>query len=336
MPYPLTKRILDLALSALGLLIFSPVGLLIAVLIKLSDGGPVFYGQSRVGQFGIPFRIWKFRSMIVNAEKLGAPVTMDGDPRITRLGRFLRKTKLDELPQLWNVLTGDMSLVGPRPELPKYVAQYSPAQRDILRFKPGITDLASLLFRNEEDLLRGAADLETFYMRYCVPKKLELNQAYAKRAGALQDLFLILRTFINLFLSFLLLCGARTALRFGRQQLWAGGVPARPKRRTAIIGVNESAINLLLDSRRSPRSTRHVVAFFDDDPRTWGKRPRRVPVVGMPECLLHQPWPDQLDEIIITLPQAQAARVTELCNLLKSLPLTVTVAASSSAAPLAA
>ena len=142
MPYPKLKRAFDVICSGVGLLVLLPPGLLIALLIKLSDGGPVFYGQKRIGRFGKPFRIWKFRSMVVNADKMGVPLTRDQDPRITGIGRFLRKTKLDELPQLWNVLIGDMSLVGPRPEVPRYVELYTPEQRQILIYKPGITDVA--------------------------------------------------------------------------------------------------------------------------------------------------------------------------------------------------
>src|SRR5579883_105115 len=188
MTYQLCKRAFDVFCSACGLLILSPFCVLIAVLIKVSDGGPVFFKQVRIGQFGRTFRILKFRSMVVNADKIGTSVTADNDPRITMVGRFLRKTKLDELPQLWNVLTGDMSLVGPRPEVPKYVERYTPEQRRILDLKPGITDVASLLFRNEEELLRGAGDVDGFYVRYCLPKKIQLNVDYARRASLLNDI----------------------------------------------------------------------------------------------------------------------------------------------------
>jgi len=190
------KRLYDLFFSAVGLLCLSPVVLVLALLVKVSDGGPVFYRQQRVGQGGRLFWIWKFRSMVVNAERLGIAVTRDGDPRITRIGRILRKTKLDELPQLWNVLVGDMSLVGPRPEVPKYVERYTPSQRIILELKPGITDLATLRFRNEEELLRGAEDTERFYLEHCVPRKIELNLEYARRAGLWSDTVIILRTLV--------------------------------------------------------------------------------------------------------------------------------------------
>lgn len=188
------KRAFDLFFAIGGLLFLSPVFALLALAVKLSDGGPVFYRQQRVGQNGRLFAILKFRSMVLNADKLGLGVTRDGDPRITRIGRFLRKTKLDELPQLWNVLRGDMSFVGPRPEVPRYVAQYTAEQRTVLALKPGITDLASLAFRNEEDLLRSAEDTEKFYLEYCIPRKIELNLAYARHANVWNDLIIILKT----------------------------------------------------------------------------------------------------------------------------------------------
>src|SRR5208283_41719 len=141
--YAFSKRSFDIICSSLGLIVLFPVGLLIGLLVKLSDLGPVFYGQIRIGRFGKPFRIWKFRSMVVNADQLGVPLTKEEDPRITWLGRFLRKTKLDELPQLWNVLLGDMSFVGPRPEVPRYVEKYTTGQKRVLALRPGITDLAT-------------------------------------------------------------------------------------------------------------------------------------------------------------------------------------------------
>lgn len=190
----MAKRAFDLFFSVLGLLVLSPLLLLLALLVKLSDGGPVFYRQQRVGQGGRLFAILKFRSMVVNAEKMGLSVTKDGDPRITQIGRFLRKTKLDELPQLWNVLRGEMSFVGPRPEVPRYVAHYTAEQRRVLALKPGITDLATLEFRNEEELLRTAGDTEKFYLEYCVPRKIELNLAYARQANLWEDVKIILRT----------------------------------------------------------------------------------------------------------------------------------------------
>ena len=171
-----------------------PVLVLLALCVKLSDGGPIFYRQTRVGRYGSLFRIWKFRSMVVNAEKLGLAVTSGNDPRITRIGRILRKTKMDELPQLWNVFVGEMSFVGPRPEVPRYVEKYTPAQREILQLKPGITDLATLEFRDEEDLLKAQSDVEKFYLEVCVPRKIELNLQYARQASLPRDVWIILQT----------------------------------------------------------------------------------------------------------------------------------------------
>jgi len=191
---PIAKRTFDASFAGLGLVVLSPILLLVAVLIKFSDGGPVFFLQKRIGQYGRRFWIWKFRTMIVGAEKHGPSITRGGDQRVTVIGRFLRKTKLDELPQLWNVLRGEMSFVGPRPEVPRYVARYTPAQREVLDLKPGITDLASVEFRHEEELLRNAPDAEKFYTEYCLPKKIALNLQYHRQANLWQDTRIILRT----------------------------------------------------------------------------------------------------------------------------------------------
>ena len=188
------KRFYDLFFSIVGLALLSPLFLLIAFLVKCSDGGPVFFRQSRVGLRGRIFSIWKFRTMIVDAESTGASVTRDGDSRITPIGRILRKLKADELPQLLNVAIGEMSLVGPRPEVPRYVRHYTEQQRKVLELKPGITDLATLAFRNEEELLKSADDLENFYINVCVPEKIKLNLRYAERASLWQDTKIILRT----------------------------------------------------------------------------------------------------------------------------------------------
>ena len=198
MTNPTAKRAFDVVCSGIGLIVLSPVLLVIAALVKCSDFGPVCYRQQRVGRDEEPFWIWKFRTMVVNADKLGLSVTKDGDPRITRVGRVLRKLKLDELPQLWNVFCGSMSLVGPRPEVPKYVGMYTPEQRRILRLKPGITDLATLEFRHEEELLAAAPDVDAFYREHCIPRKIELNLLYAERANLWQDFLIILRTLFPL------------------------------------------------------------------------------------------------------------------------------------------
>ncbi len=317
MAYPLLKRAFDIVFAAAGLLVLLPLGMTIVLLIKVTNHGPIFYGQSRVGQFGRTFRIWKFRSMVMNADKVGAIVTQGQDPRITRLGRFLRKTKLDELPQLWNVLVGDMSFVGPRPEVPRYVQFYTPEQRTVLRFKPGITDIASLLFRTEEDLLCGAEDVEAFYVRYCLPRKIALNLQYAERASFLRDLRVILQT---------LLCVLHPVRSIGRRDVAVCHTCSHPgSKEVAVIGTGELATQLALDlqSRETPK--RKVVAFFDDDPRTWHKRPQDIPVVGMPECLLNGQWPARLSEVIVALPRDRSERVRQLTELLRPLNLKITL-----------
>ncbi len=194
MTNPAAKRVYDLCFSTLGLLALSPLLLLIALLVKFSDGGTIFFRQQRVGQFGRPFWVWKFRTMIMDAEKAGLSVTRGGDSRITPLGRFLRRTKLDELPQLWNVFRGEMSFVGPRPEVPRYVERYTPEQRRILDLKPGITDMATLEFRREEELLSGAEDTEKYYLEHCVPKKIELSLQYSRNSSLWRDTQVVLRT----------------------------------------------------------------------------------------------------------------------------------------------
>ena len=188
------KRTFDLILSLVGLASIWPAFLAVWLLVKLDDGGPIFYQQERVGRHGRVFRIIKFRTMNVGSDKAGPSITAAGDQRITRIGRLLRKAKLDELPQLLNVFCGEMSFVGPRPEVPKYVALYTPEQRRVLDLRPGITDEASVEFRDEEELLAAAADPEIFYVENCLPRKIALNLAYAKRANVFRDLLVILRT----------------------------------------------------------------------------------------------------------------------------------------------
>lgn len=208
------KRLYDLFFTFCGLLLLSPLFAVIAVLIKLTDGGPIFYRQERVGRAGRKFLICKFRTMVCGADQAGPAVTRDGDARITGIGRLLRKAKLDELPQLWNVLKGEMSLVGPRPEVPRYVEHYTPAQRAILRHKPGITDLASLYFRDEEALLANAGNLEEFYLQHCVPRKLRLNEEYAQRANLFSDTWVILQTICPYWFGVLLCYAAILAMAF--------------------------------------------------------------------------------------------------------------------------
>jgi len=194
----LEKRLFDIAASAIGLLVLWPVFLVIAVLIKLEDGGPVFYRQERIGYKGSPFKIWKFRTMVVNADKLGKPLTVGRDPRITRVGYWLRKFKLDELPQLLNVLLGEMSLVGPRPEVPQYMALYTPEQRKVLDLVPGITDPASIKFANEAELLAEASNPEKFYIEHIMPTKIRLNMEYASHATLWSDILVILKTLVRI------------------------------------------------------------------------------------------------------------------------------------------
>lgn len=194
----MAKRGCDIALSAVGIVLLTPVWILIALAIRLGDGGSILFKQERIGRGGIPFRIWKFRTMVPDAQRLGLSVTAGHDPRITQIGRWLRRYKLDELPQLANVLCGDMSLVGPRPEVPRYVALYTPTQRRVLCYVPGVTDPASLEFRNEEELLAGAENVEKFYLEYCIPRKIELNLAYADRATLLGDMAIVARTLCSL------------------------------------------------------------------------------------------------------------------------------------------
>ena len=184
------KRTIDLAGALLGLLVSAPLWGLIALAIRLQDGGPVFFRQERVGRDGI-FRIWKFRTMRAAA---GAPITAGHDARITPIGRWLRRCKLDELPQLLNVAAGEMSLVGPRPELPRFVAGYTPEERTLLHYRPGITDPASLRFRDEAALLRTATDPIRTYQEHILPQKLRISLAYARRATVWTDLGVLLST----------------------------------------------------------------------------------------------------------------------------------------------
>ncbi len=190
------KRLMDVVVSGGALLVLWPVLLLIALAIKIDDPGPVFYRQVRVGKNGKEFRIYKFRTMVVDADKKGLQITVGRDNRITRMGAFLRKTKLDELAQLINVFTGEMSFVGPRPEVPKYVNLYTPYQRQVLLVQPGITDYASIAYRNENDLLEGAEDPERMYIETIMPDKIELNMKYLHEISPLADIRLIFSTII--------------------------------------------------------------------------------------------------------------------------------------------
>jgi len=188
------KRIVDLVFASAGVVLLSPGFVLIATLIRIGDGRPVFFRQQRIGRDGVPFTMWKFRTMRPDAELHGGQLTAGQDPRITPIGRWLRSTKLDELPQLFNVLRGEMSLVGPRPEVPEYVNRYTDAQRAVLKLKPGITDPASISFRNEAALLGQAADPDEYYTNVVMPEKIKINLAYSERATSLSDLKVLLQT----------------------------------------------------------------------------------------------------------------------------------------------
>jgi len=189
------KRTFDLVMAALGLIVFAPVMLAVAVWVRLDSAGPVFFRQERVGRFGRPFRIHKFRTMVADAPARGLPLTVGSDARVTRAGAWLRRSKLDELPQLIDVLLGHMSVVGPRPEVPKYVALYPPALRDkVLSVRPGITDPVSLKLADESQLLAQSADPEREYIEVLLPAKLREAAAYAERATLRDDLRVVART----------------------------------------------------------------------------------------------------------------------------------------------
>ncbi len=192
------RRWLDVAASAVGLAALSPLFLGVGLWIKLDSPGPVFYRATRVGKDGRLFRLYKFRSMVTGADRQGPGITATGDARVTRAGRTLRRTKIDELPQLINVLNGDMSLVGPRPEDPRYVAFYTPEQRRVLAVRPGITSAASLAYRHEEQMLSGA-DWETIYREQILPAKLAIDLAYLARRSLISDIHLIGQTIAALF-----------------------------------------------------------------------------------------------------------------------------------------
>lgn len=193
------KRAFDFIFSFIGLILLSPIFLIISLLIALSSKGGVLYKQTRVGKDNIDFKVYKFRSMIVDADKKGLlSIGKDGrDPRITKIGYILRKYKLDELPQLINVLKGDMSLVGPRPEVRKYVDLYDDNQKEILKVRPGITDIASITFKNENDLLSQSPNPEDYYIQEIMPKKISLSLEYVKTRTLIKDIKLIFKTILG-------------------------------------------------------------------------------------------------------------------------------------------
>lgn len=189
------KRLFDIFASGLGLLFLSPLFLVLAIWIKLDSPGPVFYRQVRVGRYNKDFRIFKFRSMKVGADRQGLITVGGHDPRITRSGYFIRKYKLDEFPQLINVFICDMSLVGPRPEVRKYVDMYTPEQMHVLDVRPGVTSLASIRYRNENELLDKAEDPDQFYIDVVMQDKLAIDLEYVQNASFWYDIKLIFQTF---------------------------------------------------------------------------------------------------------------------------------------------
>jgi lipopolysaccharide/colanic/teichoic acid biosynthesis glycosyltransferase len=191
------QRALDVAVSSVGLVLLSPFLAGIAIVILLDGGPPVIFRQRRVGRFGRDFEMLKFRSMVVDAERTGGQLTVGNDRRITRVGRWLRRLKLDELPQLLNVVAGDMSLVGPRPEVRRYVELYTLDQRKVLDLRPGITDPASLEYYDESGVLARATDPERTYVAEIMPHKIAMNLAYASRASVRNDVSVIVRTVLH-------------------------------------------------------------------------------------------------------------------------------------------
>jgi lipopolysaccharide/colanic/teichoic acid biosynthesis glycosyltransferase len=192
------KRIFDFVFALLGIAVISPLLIVVSLWIKLDSSGPVFFKQKRVGRNGNTFQIYKFRTMVKDAEKLGKQITVGKDPRISRAGRFLRKFKLDELPQLFNVLKGDMSFVGPRPEVPYYVSFYTKEQQKVLSVQPGITDYASLKYIDENLVLSASKDPEYTYVHQVMADKIEINLVYLQRMSLWEDVKIIIMTIIRI------------------------------------------------------------------------------------------------------------------------------------------
>lgn len=193
------KRLFDIVASLIGIIIISWVLIIVSIAIKIDSKGPILFLQKRVGRYGKPFYIYKFRTMVTDAEKLGKQITVGKDNRITKVGAFLRKYKIDELPQLFNVLKGDMSLVGPRPEVPRYVELYSDEEKHVLDVRPGITDLASLRYKDENDILGKVENPEEYYINVIMKDKLKLNLEYIEKNNLLFDINLIIKTVIGCF-----------------------------------------------------------------------------------------------------------------------------------------
>lgn len=195
------KRIFDIIASGLGLIVLSPLFILMALWIKADSRGPVFYRQTRVGKNNKDFRIYKFRSMRLESDKLGLITVGGNDPRVTRSGYYIRKYKLDEFPQLINVFLGEMSLVGPRPEVRKYVNLYTPEQMHVLNVRPGITSLASIRYKNENDLLAHAADPNKCYTEEIMQDKLTIDLEYVKKTSFIYDIRLIFKTILEIIVN---------------------------------------------------------------------------------------------------------------------------------------
>ena len=193
------KRAFDIIVSLIILIVLSPLLLLIALAVKLDSKGPVFYRQVRVGRYGKDFRIYKFRTMVQDADKVGPPLTMGRDPRITRVGGLIRKCRLDEFSQLFNVLGGSMSLVGPRPEVRRYVEKYKPEYMQTLLIRPGVTAPSSIAFKDEDKILNAESDPEKVYVEKILPPKMELNLEYMKDMSFLNDVKIIFKTLSAVF-----------------------------------------------------------------------------------------------------------------------------------------
>ena len=193
------KRAFDLIVAIIGVIVLSPVISAITILIKILTPGPAIYAATRVGRFGRPFCLYKFRTMVLNADKIGGPSTSEDDPRVTKVGRILRRYKLDELPQLVNVLKGEMSFVGPRPEVPAEVELYTPEERELLKVAPGITDWASMRFHNEGEILKGSPDPHRTYHEKIRPEKVRLGLEYVHRRSFWVDLQILFSTMSLLF-----------------------------------------------------------------------------------------------------------------------------------------
>jgi lipopolysaccharide/colanic/teichoic acid biosynthesis glycosyltransferase len=195
----MVKRLLDFIFASVGLVVFAPLFVIVGFLIKLDSPGPIFYRGNRTGKNGEPFKMYKFRTMVANADQMGSALTRSEDPRITWVGRILRKWKIDELPQLLNILRGEMSVVGPRPESPDYVAHYTVEQRQVLQVKPGMTGPTQVRFRHEETLLSQCTNLEEDYIEKIMPQKLAIDLEYIENQSLVLDMKLIIQTLLCLF-----------------------------------------------------------------------------------------------------------------------------------------